>query len=147
MPSCGSPTCCGPISRRRISRLPWPPSPGARGAMADGRLPDGATVSTTVQMAPGRSDLGVRVASAAVMLALAGGAIVAGGWILTGFISLVAVATYVELVLLVRRTGLAGASLAASLLAGGCSLGLAALVLATLRIELFVLALGAVIFT
>src|ERR1043166_4710483 len=98
--------------------------------MADVRLPDGETVATTVQMAPGRTDLGVRVVSAVVMAALAGAAFVAGGWFWRGFIAIITLATYVEFVLLVRGTRIAGLRFAAALLAGACYIGLGAAALA-----------------
>ena len=50
-----------------------------------------------------KSDLGTRIVSAIVMLALAGAAFVMGGWWLTGFIALVALATFVEFVLLAKK--------------------------------------------
>jgi phosphatidate cytidylyltransferase len=115
--------------------------------MADARLPDDTPVATTVQMAKGRSDLGVRVASAVVMLALAGLAFAAGGWIWYGFVALVALATFVEFALLVRRAGAGGARLAGALLAGAFYIGLGGAALAGLPPELTVLVLGIVIAT
>lgn len=57
----------------------------------------------TVPFAVRTSDLPVRLASAAVMMAVAGGALWAGGDILTAFIALVALACFVEFCLLVFR--------------------------------------------
>lgn len=115
--------------------------------MAGVELPGGRTPAAPVPKAPGRSDLGVRVASAVVMLALAGFAVASGGPILAGFIALVALATFVEFGLLVRRIGLGGPRLAAALLAGACYIGVAALALAALPAPIMVLALGIVIAT
>ncbi|HAG38011.1 MAG TPA: hypothetical protein DCL34_14545, partial [Erythrobacter sp.] len=56
-----------------------------------------------VPLAVRTSDLPKRAASAAVMLAVAGGALWAGGIALTLFIVVVAAATYAELVRLVVR--------------------------------------------
>lgn len=115
--------------------------------MADVRLPDGEVVATTVQMAPGRSDLRTRVASALVMLALAGIAVASGGWILIGFIAAVALATFVEFALLVRGAALGGGRHAAGLLAGAAYIGVAAAALAALPKAIMIVAIGVVIFT
>src|SRR5690606_38935074 len=97
MPRCGSPTCCGPTSRRNISRRRWPASQGGSDAMAgDNAVSHGAPP-------PAPSNLPVRLASAAVMLALAGLALALGGEILDIFIVVVALAVFVEFVLLVVR--------------------------------------------
>jgi phosphatidate cytidylyltransferase len=115
--------------------------------MAGARLPDGEPVATTVQMAKGHSDLGVRIASALVMLVVAGVALGTGGLVLDGFIAVVGLVTYTEMVLLLRRTGLHGASLAGAMLAGACYLGLGAAALMGLPTPVLVLALGVVIAT
>lgn len=52
-----------------------------------------------------KSDLGIRTLSAVVMLAIAIGAFILGGWWLKGFIYLVALATFGELVRMVLRGG------------------------------------------
>lgn len=94
-----------------------------------------------------RSDLGVRVASAIVMLALAGTAFYFGGKVLDSFIAIVALAAFVEFVLLVvRATGNIPYRLAA-ILAGAAYIFVAAGVLAQLDSYLLVAALGAVIAT
>ena len=93
------------------------------------------------------SDLPVRVASAAVMLAVAVGAFVAGGVWLRGFIILVALGCYAEFVRLVwRATGGLLARLAA-LGAGLLYIGAAAAVLEGAGQFLLVLMIGVTIFT
>ena len=94
-----------------------------------------------------KSDLGVRVASALVMLAVAGGAFVAGGIWLRGFIVLVALGCYAEFV---RLVWLATSSLpprVAGLLAGAAYIGLAAAVLEGAGQFLLILVIGVTIFT
>ncbi|MET0251738.1 MAG: phosphatidate cytidylyltransferase [Novosphingobium sp.] len=89
----------------------------------------------------------MRIASAAVMLALAIFAIAWGGWVLDGFIALGALATFAEFVLLVRGMGLRGPRRAAAILAGAGYIGVAALALAALPPAILMLAVGAVIAT
>lgn len=73
-----------------------------------------------------KSDLGIRTLSAIVMLAIAIGAFVAGGWWLKGFIFLVALATFGEMVRMVLRGGFGPAGKVGWLLFGAAYIGLAA---------------------
>lgn len=93
------------------------------------------------------SDLWRRLASAAVMLAVAGGALWAGGAVLTAFIGAVALACFVEWVLLIWRAAARPHYRLAGVLAGAAYIALAALALAEMPRFFLVLALGAVIFT
>src|SRR5690606_39743004 len=94
MPKCGSPTCCGRISRSRIWKRRWRTLPAGSGAMADDKA-----VEVPVSMRAG--DLPTRLVSAVVLLALAGTALAIGGAVLDAFILLVALIGFVELVRLV----------------------------------------------
>ncbi|WP_338445741.1 phosphatidate cytidylyltransferase [Pelagerythrobacter marensis] len=94
-----------------------------------------------------RSDLPVRLASAAAMLAVAGAALWQGGQVLDLFIGLVAFACFAEFtVLVVRATGNVPYRLAA-LIAGGLYIAAAAAILVGAGDFLLVLILGATIFT
>lgn len=73
-----------------------------------------------------KSDLGIRTLSAIVMLAIAIGAFAAGGWWLKGFIYLVALGTFAELVRMVLRGGYGATGTAAWLLFGAVYTGSAA---------------------
>ncbi len=80
-----------------------------------------------------RSDLGVRALSGVVMVAVAGGALWAGGWVWTGFVALVALGVLWEWWGLVRRFASSRASRAVWMVAGVVYVGVAGLVLATLN--------------
>jgi phosphatidate cytidylyltransferase len=115
--------------------------------MADDKFngPQGPTDPVPVSVKT--SDLPVRLVSAVVMLLLAGGAIWLGGAVLDTFIVLVAIAAFVEFVLLVTRaTGNVSYRLAA-ILAGALYFGLAALMLTGAGTFLLILVLGITIFT
>lgn len=93
------------------------------------------------------SDLPVRLASAAVMLLLAGGAVALGDPWMSGFVVLVAAAAFVEFALLVLRATAKVAWRASAIAAGMFYFGFAARVLMMLDSYFLVAAVGAVIFT
>lgn len=93
------------------------------------------------------SDLPVRVASAAVMLAIAVGAFVAGGVWLRGFIILVAIGCYAEFARLVWRATGGGLARLVALVAGLLYIGAAAAVLEGAGQFLLILMIGVTIFT
>lgn len=81
-------------------------------------------------MADGRkSDLGIRTASAVVMLAVAGGALWAGGRVLDAFIVAVALACFAELARLVLKAWPGALARTVGIVAGAAYLGLAGAVL------------------
>lgn len=92
-------------------------------------------------------DLAVRLASAAVMLAILGFALWRGGAVLIGLIVAVGLAVFAEYALLVRKIATNDARWAAALVAGAAYIGLGVLALIRIRGELLVLVLGIVIFT
>ena len=100
----------------------------------------------TVPLAVRTADLPKRVASAAVMLAVAGAALWAGGAVLTGFIALVALACFVEFVLLVLRATPNAISRTAAIIAGSAYIGGAGLILASSHVNFVIAAVGVVIF-
>lgn len=100
-----------------------------------------------VPLAVKTSDLPVRLASAAVMIALAVGALVMGGMVFDTFVVLVALATFVEFVLLVVRATPNVSYRLAALIAGALYIGLAAAVLMGAGDFLIVLIIGATVFT
>jgi GNAT superfamily N-acetyltransferase len=91
--------------------------------MADGKAP------------PKKSDLGVRTASAVVMLVVAGGALLAGGWLWTAFVAILAVVAAWEWQRLVSLFAESG-PLRRALWSGGglVYIGLATYTLWTLRL-------------
>jgi len=100
----------------------------------------------TVPLAVRTSDLPVRVASAAVMLAVAGAALWLGGMWLDGFIAVVALACFYEFVRLVLRIeGGAGRFLAIA--AGALYIGLAAAALIQLSVAVLIGVIAVVIAT
>ena len=108
-------------------------------------MADGESVEVPLKVKT--SDLPVRIASAAVMLAVAAGTFIAGGIWLRGLIVLVALGCYAEFVRLVwRATGGLLARLAA-LGAGLLYIGAAAAVLEGAGQFLLVLMIGVTIFT
>ncbi|MFN3516707.1 MAG: phosphatidate cytidylyltransferase [Novosphingobium sp.] len=79
------------------------------------------------------ADLPVRVASAVVMIAVAGTALVLGGWVWAGFVALIALGTYREFAALATAIAPIGGRLAAWLLGGLVYIATAALMLFWLR--------------
>lgn len=101
----------------------------------------------TAAVAAPKSDLPVRIVSAIVLVALAGGALALGGWWLKGFVALFALAAMVEFVLLViKATGNRHYQLAGTI-AGLAYVGLAAAALLTMPVAVLVIVVIAVIFT
>jgi phosphatidate cytidylyltransferase len=94
-----------------------------------------------------KSDLGVRTASAVVMLAAAGLALWLGGLVLDTFVLLVALAVLAEFAGLVFKMGLDAPAKAAALIAGAIYIGYAALVLLLLPALYVALLVGAVVAT
>lgn len=94
-----------------------------------------------------RSDLPVRLASAAVMLGLAGGAFYLGGYVFDSFIALVALVTFFEFVMLVVKATANILFRLAAILAGAAYIFVAAVVLAQLDSYFLIAALGVVIAT
>lgn len=100
------------------------------------------------QAAPAKtSDLGLRLASAAVMLSVAGTALYFGGLVLDAFIGVVALAVLVELVRLVAAMRLGAVAAVAAVAAGIAYIGLAAYALAIMPGLLVGITLGFVILT
>lgn len=108
--------------------------------MADGER---AAVAPATRIA----DLPVRVASAAVMLALAVGALVVGGRVFDLFVAAVALVAFGEFVLLVLRAAAGPLPRAAAIVAGAVYFALAAGVLAGAGDFLIVLIVGVTVFT
>jgi phosphatidate cytidylyltransferase len=94
-----------------------------------------------------KSDLGTRIVSAIVMLALAGAAFVMGGSWLTGFIALVALAAFVEFVLLVKKATRHYPFQIAAVIAGAFYMTSAALALAWMPRALIAVTVVLVILT
>jgi phosphatidate cytidylyltransferase len=103
--------------------------------------------SEPVPVTVATSDLPKRLASAAIMLAVAIAAIWQGGAILRTFIALVALACFVEFILLVIRATSHVPYRLAAILAGATYIGLAAWWLAGFSLYHLVAVLGVVIFT
>jgi len=80
-----------------------------------------------------KSDLGVRTVSAVVMLAVAGGALWAGGWVWGLFVGAVGLGVFVEWCALARKLTASAAGRAAWYLAGLAYVGLAVTTLYLLR--------------
>lgn len=98
--------------------------------------------------APARhGDLPVRIASAVVMLALVGGALGWGGDVLRGLIVLVALACFIEFLLLVVRATRNIAFRLAAMLGGAVYIGLAAAALLGFDPMEILTVLGIVVFT
>ncbi|MCT2559752.1 phosphatidate cytidylyltransferase [Tsuneonella sp. YG55] len=96
---------------------------------------------------PRQSDLPVRLASAVVMLALAIGALIAGGTVFDTFVVLVSLVAFAEFVLLVVGATAHVPYRLAAIIAGALYFGLAAAVLAGAGDFLIVLVVGTVVFT
>lgn len=93
------------------------------------------------------SDLPVRMGSAVIMLALAIGALVAGGRTFDGFVVIVALIAFVEFVLLIVRATADIPMRLVAIAAGGAYFALAAGVLAGAADFLVVLIVGVTVFT
>lgn len=107
----------------------------------------GGNPSEPIPVSVATSDLPRRAAAAAIMLAVAGAALWQGGAVLRTFIALVALACFVEFILLVVRATPNVAFRLAAILAGAAYIGFAALMLATMPRFYLYFALGVVIFT
>jgi phosphatidate cytidylyltransferase len=94
-----------------------------------------------------KSDLPVRAASAVIMLAVAIGALVAGGRTFDGFVLIVALVAFVEFVLLVVKATANIPFRFAAIVAGAIYFALGAGVLAGAADFLIVLIVGTVVFT
>ena len=122
-----------------FARLPEPRRRDRILALAKRALPVPLSIRT--------SDLPKRAASALVMLAIAGGALWAGGLVWDAFIVLVALVCFAEFARLVWRATARLAGRAIGWLAGAAYIGIAAAVLIGLGDFLLILALGVTIFT
>ena len=117
----------------------WTSSRAGRDDLAAGE-------TSAVPLATKASDLPMRVLSAAVMMAVAIAAVVAGDPWLDGFIALVALATFVEFVRLVlKATGKLPLRIL-SIVLGAVYIGAAGYVLAQLPVPMIIGVIGAVIF-
>jgi phosphatidate cytidylyltransferase len=103
--------------------------------------------SVAVPVAVKTSDLPKRVASAIVMLAVAGAALWFGGRVLQGFIWLVALVGFGECVLLVPRATGKLAWRIAGIAAAAAYFGIAAWVMGSLDLYYLIAAIGVVVFT
>ncbi|WP_374405248.1 phosphatidate cytidylyltransferase [Pelagerythrobacter sp.] len=101
----------------------------------------------TVPLAVRTSDLPVRLASAAVMLAVAGAAFWAGGQVFDLFIGLIAFACLAEFAILVSRATDNVPYRLAALIAGALYIGIAAAIIVGAGDFLVILILGVTIFT
>lgn len=97
--------------------------------------------------APTRSDLPVRVASAVVMLALAGFALWQGGMVLKGFIALIGFGVFAEYAMLAAKIAPDPARMVTAVITGALYIGWAALALIVMPVVLLVAVLGLVICT
>ena len=113
--------------------------------MADGESAINPAISGTPL--PVKSDLPVRVASAVVMLALAGLAFWFGGVVLQGFIALVGFGVFAEYVGLAAKIAPDPARMARAVIIGALYVGGATLALSLMPVPLLVAAVGLVIFT
>ena len=117
----------------------WTSSRAGRDDLAAGE-------TSAVPLATKASDLPMRVLSAAVMMAVAIAAVVAGDPWLDGFIALVALATFAEFVRLVLKSTAKLPLRILALLLGAVYIGGAGYVLAQLPVPMIVGVIGAVIF-
>ena len=117
----------------------WTNSRAGRDVLAAGE-------TSAVPLATKASDLPMRVLSAAVMIAVAIAAVVAGDPWLDGFIALVALATFVEFVRLVLKATAKLPFRILAVLAGAVYIGSAGYVLAQLPVPMIIGVIGAVIF-
>jgi phosphatidate cytidylyltransferase len=110
-------------------------------------MADGEPLSEPVPVSVKTADLPKRLASAVIMLALAGAALAMGGAVLDAFIVLVALIGFVEFVLLVVRATPNVPYRLAALIGGALYFGLAATVLVGAGTFLLVVVLGVTVFT
>ena len=96
---------------------------------------------------PKRSDLPVRVASAVVMLGIAGFALWQGGLVLKGFIALVGFGVFAEYAALAARIAPDPARMVTAVITGGLYIGWAAFALIVMPMVLLIAVLGLVICT
>lgn len=96
---------------------------------------------------PPRSDLPVRVASAVVMLGVAGFALWQGGLVLKGFIALIGFGVFAEYVMLAAKIAPDPARMVTAVISGGLYIGWAAFALIVMPTVLLVAVLGLVICT
>ncbi len=94
-----------------------------------------------------RSDLPVRVASAMVMLGIAGFALWQGGLVLKGFIALVGFAVFTEYVALAAKIAPDPPRMTTAVVTGALYIGWAAFALIVMPVAMFVAVLGLVICT
>jgi phosphatidate cytidylyltransferase len=107
----------------------------------------GVAPADAVPTAPTRSDLQVRIASAAVMLALAGFAVWQGGIVLKVSIALVGLGVFAEYASLAVKIAPDPARLVTAMVTGAFYIGWAALALIVMPVALLVAVLGVVICT
>ncbi len=110
--------------------------------MADAELPPAGAAAPAK-----KSDLKVRVASAVVMLAIAGGALWLGGVALDLFILAVAFGVFVEFVMLASKASQVPFQMAISVIGGAFYIGWAALALVVMPEPLLIGVMGLVICT
>lgn len=109
---------------------------------------DADPVSVPIEpVAPRNADLPVRLASAVVMLLIAGAAFWSGGLVLDLFVASVAFGVFVEYVLLCSKIADSPAKLGPMVIAGAIYVGWAGLALAVMPEPLMLVVLGLVIFT
>ncbi|MFZ1743692.1 MAG: phosphatidate cytidylyltransferase [Pontixanthobacter sp.] len=99
------------------------------------------------EQAKKKSDLGVRAASAVVMVAIAGTAIWLGGWWWTAFVALIAAICFFEFIKLIRGAFGGGARASLGVLAGAFYIGLAGWTLSHLPVAVLVGVVAVVIAT
>lgn len=113
--------------------------------MADAELPGPVEPGHVRPEGPRRTDLGVRVVSAIVMVAVAALCLWLGGWLLDLFIVLVAGTAYFEWQRIVRRmaaeSGMGGGKVLAWMLAGALYMGVAAWLMVRMDAQLVVFAI------
>jgi phosphatidate cytidylyltransferase len=96
---------------------------------------------------PHKSDLGIRVLSAVVLLALLGFALWQGGWVFDAAVALAGLVVFAELARLVAKAAPSTPAKVGGWVAGAVYVGWAAVALIAMPLELVGLALGAVICT
>lgn len=106
-----------------------------------------ADVEPTASVAPARSDLPVRIASAIVMLLMAGTALWLGGIWLDGFIAFVAFAVFAEYVQLTAKIAPDPVRMGTAAITGAFYVGWAALALIVMPVPLLIVVMGLVICT
>lgn len=107
----------------------------------------GAVPAEAIPVAPVRSDLPVRIASAVVMLALAAFAVWQGGVVLKGFIALIGLGVFAEYAALAVKIAPDPARVVTAMVTGAFYIGWAALALIVMPVPLLIAVLGVVICT